>query len=170
MKNLIQIVLGTVASLTLSVAEPRAGDQAGQLERGAYLVSIMDCGGCHVPRGPNGAPVPGAGLTGGTVGFEIPGLGVFWPSNLTPDSSGLGGWSEADIVRTLKTGTTPDGRMLAPIMPFPAYAAMDPADLAAIAAYLLSLEPQARTSQDAVADAGAARLPFYRVTMSGAAH
>ncbi|PHP66833.1 cytochrome C [Zhengella mangrovi] len=168
MKTIARIALCAAAALALPVMAPRAGEQSDRLARGAYLVSIMDCAGCHAPRGPGGAPVPGAGLSGGTVGFEIPGLGVFWPSNLTPHASGLAGWSEADIIRTLRTGTAPDGLVLAPVMPFPAYAAMKEDDLVAIAAYLRSLEPEAGTAQEPVADSSAARLPFYRVTLPGA--
>ncbi len=39
--------------------------------RGAYLARIMACADCHSPRGPNGAPMPEAGLIGGKVGFEF---------------------------------------------------------------------------------------------------
>ena len=38
-------------------------------------------------------------LGGSEVGFEIPGLGTFYPPNLTPDpETGLGNWSEEQIV------------------------------------------------------------------------
>ncbi len=73
-----------------------AADPA-QIERGAYLARIMDCAGCHMPRNPDGSLIEEAGLSGGNVGFELPGLGILWPPNLTPDPSGLGGWSEHDI-------------------------------------------------------------------------
>lgn len=70
---------------------------AGSLAKGDQLASISGCRGCH-----------NADLTGG--GGPPPG-----GANLTP--TGIGAWSEADFARTLRTGRTPDGRDLDPIMP-----------------------------------------------------
>ena len=81
-------------------------------------------------------------LGGSEVGFEIPGVGVFYGPNLTPDAeTGLGRWSEQDIVTAIRTGQRPDGRTLAPIMPWANLAALTGSDAAAIAAYLKSLPP-----------------------------
>ena len=81
-------------------------------------------------------------LGGSEVGFHIPELGVFHGPNLTPDDeTGLGRWSEADIVRAIQTGARPDGRILAPIMPWHAFAEMTKADAMAVAAFLKSLPP-----------------------------
>ena len=109
---------------------------ADRISRGEYLVTIMDCAGCHMPRGADGAPIVEAGLAGGTVGFEIPGMGIFWPPNLTPDPSGLGGWTEAEIAAAISGGIARDGRMLAPAMPSLAYSALSRDDLDAVVAYL----------------------------------
>jgi len=116
---------------------------ANPVERGRYLVGIMDCTGCH-NRGAFG-PRPEEGyLEGGAIGFEIPGLGVFYPPNLTPHrEAGLGRWSEEDIVRAIRAGQRPDGRELAPAMPWRAYAALTDEDARAVAAYLKSLPPSA---------------------------
>jgi cytochrome c553 len=109
--------------------------------RGRYLTTVMGCVDCHNigSFGPN----PGEGhLQGGTIGFEMPGMGVFYPPNLTPHpEAGIGRWSEAEIVTALRTGRRPDGRELAPIMPWPNYRILEDADATAIAAYLKSLPP-----------------------------
>jgi cytochrome c553 len=120
-----------------------AVDAGTKLERGKYLASIMDCAGCH-NRG-SFSPQPGEGLLqGGTIGFEVPGMGVFYPPNLTPHpETGLGRWSEAEIATAVQTGRRPDGRMLAPAMPWPAYSALTEDDALALAAYLKSLPPSA---------------------------
>ncbi len=121
-----------------------AGAQADAATRarGAYLASIMDCGGCHTGGALAGRPDPALALAGSDVGFGIPGLGVFYPPNLTPDpETGLGGWSEADIVRAVRTGERPDGRELAPAMPWRSYAALTDEDALALAAYLKGLKP-----------------------------
>ena len=111
------------------------------VERGKYLVRIMACADCHNTG--NFSPKPEEGfLEGATVGFEIPGMGVFYPPNLTPDpDAGIGKWSEADIVTALRSGRTPDGRMLAPIMPWQRYSVLTDDDASAIAAFLKSLPP-----------------------------
>ena len=118
------------------------GADHGRIERGKYLVALGGCGDCHTPGHFLGKPDLKRDLGGSEVGFEMPGLGVFYGPNLTPDKeTGLGAWSEADIVKALQTGVRPDGRRLAPVMPWPAFARLTPADAKAIAAYLRSLPP-----------------------------
>jgi hypothetical protein len=56
-----------------------------QLPRGEYLATIMDCGGCHTGGALAGQPDPKLHLAGSNIGFGVPGLGVFYPPNLTPD-------------------------------------------------------------------------------------
>jgi mono/diheme cytochrome c family protein len=110
--------------------------------RGEYLARIMDCTGCHTPGALMGKPDQARYLGGGDVGFQLPGLGIFWPPNLTPDKeAGLGAWSEADIVRAVRTGARPDGRMLAPVMPWHSYAALTDKDARDLARYLKSMAP-----------------------------
>jgi mono/diheme cytochrome c family protein len=138
-------MLPALSALLLASASqnPHAANTgtASPTERGKYLVRIMACADCHNTG--NFSPKPEEGfLEGATVGFEIPGMGVFYPPNLTPDpSAGIGKWSQAEIVTALRTGKTPDGRNLAPIMPWQRYAILTDEDANAIAAYLKSLAP-----------------------------
>ena len=122
----------------------RAADPAeGALRaRGAYLVGIMDCTGCHTYGALAGAPDMSRFLGGSDTGFAIPGLGVFYPPNLTPDpATGLGRWRRADIIRALRTGKRPDGRALAPAMPWRSYSRLTEHDALAVATYLKTLKP-----------------------------
>jgi hypothetical protein len=116
-----------------------------RLERGRYLASIMDCSGCHNIG--SFSPKPDEGyLQGGTVGFEVPGMGVFYPPNLTPHpQAGIGTFSEQDIVTAVRTGRLPDGRILAPAMPWHAYSHLSDEDALALATYLKSLPPSPHT-------------------------
>lgn len=132
-----------LAALALTVLTPGISAAEGSAERGAYLVNIMHCNGCHTPRGPDGIHVMERFLGGGTVGFRMAGLGIFWPPNLTPDATGLAGWSDAEIVRAVREGVSRDGRLLAPIMPANDYAPLSDADAADMVAYLRSLPPVA---------------------------
>ena len=113
-----------------------------RVKRGEYLATIMDCGGCHTPGVFLGKADPKRALAGSEVGFQIPGLGIFYPPNLTPEpETGLGRWSEADIVTAVRTGVRPDGRVLAPVMPYHNYGKLTDADAQALASYLKSLKP-----------------------------
>lgn len=113
-----------------------------QVLRGKYLATLGLCNDCHTPGYFFGKPDTARFLGGSEVGFDIPGVGVFHGPNLTPDpETGLGRWSADDIVRAIQTGVRPDGRILAPIMPWHAFAELTTVDAQAIAAFLKSLPP-----------------------------
>lgn len=135
------------------------------VSRGAYLARIMDCGGCHTPGAMAGKPNEAMHLAGADVGFGVPGLGVFYPPNLTPDpETGLGGWSEEEIVKAVRTGQRPDGRELV-VMPWRSYAALTDEDAAALAAYLKSLPPTANHVPPPIGAQDKAPAPYLAVVM-----
>lgn len=161
-RSLAIAALFLAATATTARAETPDADLVA---RGAYLGRIMDCAGCHMPRDTDGHPDFEAGLSGGTVGFELPGLGTFWPSNLTPHSTGLGNWSDAEIRTAITTGVRPDGRILAPVMPWPGYAGLEEPDLTALVAWLRSMPPVENVVPAPVAPGAQATAPFFRVTL-----
>ena len=113
-----------------------------QVARGEYLVTIGGCNDCHTPGHFLGHDDSTRYLGGSDVGFGIPGLGVFVPPNLTPDKeTGLGNWTDAQIIAAFTHGVRPDGRMLSPIMPWEGLSHLTPADSQAIVAYLRSILP-----------------------------
>jgi mono/diheme cytochrome c family protein len=129
-------------ALAVAIGSPPAGAADSKVERGKYLVTIGSCTDCHTPGHFLGKPDTARHLGGSEVGFEIPEVGTFYGPNLTPDkATGLGSWSERDIVTAIRTGKRPDGRTLAPIMPWVALADLTDSDAEAIAAYLKSLPP-----------------------------
>jgi mono/diheme cytochrome c family protein len=133
----LAFVLGVLTASPAMAQQPRS-----QLPRGEYLATIMDCGGCHTTGALAGQPDPRMHLAGSTIGFGVPNVGVFWPPNLTSDrETGLGAWSEADIVQAIRAGMRPDGRVLVPVMPWPNYAALTDEDAQALARYLKNLPP-----------------------------
>ena len=112
-------------------------DSSDSWNRGAYLVTALaHCGECHTPRNLLGGLKTELGL----VGSDQPD-GETAP-NITPDSdTGIGEWSEADLVWYLQTGLLPDGdsaqgTMLEVIEQ--GYQYLEEQDLRAIATYLLS--------------------------------
>ena len=127
-------LLAAVAALTAAASmTPASAADPAAIARGKYLVTIGSCHDCHTPGYFLGKPDMARFLGGSEVGFEIPGLGVFHGPNLTPDkATGLGDWTDAQIVAAIQKGQRPDGRMLAPIMPWHAFANLTKPDVDAV--------------------------------------
>jgi mono/diheme cytochrome c family protein len=129
-------------SAAISILNAAVADAESPVERGKYLATISGCSDCHSPGSFLGKPDFSRMLGGSDVGFAIPGLGVFVGRNLTPDKeTGLGDWTDDQIVVAMTSGMRPDGRQLAPIMPWRDLAHLSPDDARAIVAYLRSLPP-----------------------------
>ena len=140
--------------------------------RGEYLVTAVGCHDCHSPKimtgnGPdvdksrllsgNAAdqPIPPFDtnmvrseywiLMGGDGTAYVGPWGMSFAANLTPDSAtGLGAWTEAQFIKTLRTGKhlgLDGGRDILPPMPWNVYNKLNDEDLASIFAYLKSLKP-----------------------------
>jgi len=119
---------------------PLAARAETPIERGQYLVTITGCNDCHTPGALFGKPDKTKLLAGSNVGFGDPASGVVVGQNLTPDKeTGLGEWTSDQIVTAFTAGKRPDGRMLSPIMPWPALSRLTHDDALAIAAYLKTL-------------------------------
>ena len=143
-----------------------ASAQAQDLRRGEYLAKIMDCTGCHTTGALAGQPDAAMFLAGSTIGFEVPGVGIVYPPNLTPDKdTGLGGWSADDMVKAIRTGMRPDGRQLIPVMPYPSYSALTDADAAALVAYLKSIKPIKHAAPAHTKQGDAAPAPYLSVVV-----
>ncbi len=108
--------------------------------RGEYIVrSVAICGSCHAAVGPERDP---DGPLSGGMEFHNWRIGTSRASNLTPDpETGLGAWSDAEIVRALRNGQSRNGRLLAPVMPYEWFHEMSDEDAFAVARYLRSLPP-----------------------------
>ena len=133
-------VMSLFAALSAMPSGARAAET--EVQRGKYLVSIIPCTDCHTPGTFLGHPDMKRYLGGSEVGFEVPGLGIFYGPNLTPDDeTGLGKWNKEEIATAITTGKRPDGRILAPPMPVDEFKHLTHSDALAIAAYLKSLPP-----------------------------
>ncbi|HEU0229388.1 MAG TPA: c-type cytochrome [Burkholderiaceae bacterium] len=118
------------------VSAPPASDV---LKYGRYLANIGHCMDCHTPRDSQGRLVTASWGAGGQV-IKWPGGKVVTP-NLTPDKSGLGTWTDAQIEHAIRDGVDNHGRHLAPLMAFDWYRNIDGADMHALIAYLRALKP-----------------------------
>ena len=130
-----------VAAAMLGASSAALADDS-EVARGKYLVTLAGCNDCHTPGYFLGKPDFSRTLGGSDVGFTIPGLGAFVGPNLTSDKeTGLGTWTDDQIVSAITAGVTPDGRRLAPIMPYAGLSHLTSDDAHAIVAYLRSLPP-----------------------------
>ena len=79
-------------------------------ERGKYLVTSLDCSGCHTPQGDAG-PNWNEYMAGG-VKTSFRGYQTFFTRNLTPDKeTGLARRTDEQVQRVLRTGLLPEGRV-----------------------------------------------------------
>ncbi len=108
--------------------------------RGAYLTEGPGhCAECHSPRNALGV-IPAERRFSGGPNPERKG----WVPNITPDATGIKGWTRSDVVEVLTSGLTPFGDSVGSNMASVVRntAQIPEADRAAIAEYLLSLPPQ----------------------------
>jgi mono/diheme cytochrome c family protein len=116
------------------IAAPNRDDRVAY---GRYLVEGLECYACHSAdlktvdiAEPDKTP---GYLGGGSALLDLGGKKVF-TTNLTPDETGIGKWSEGDFTRTLRTGLRPDHSVVRyPMEPMPT---LSEADAGAIFAYL----------------------------------
>jgi cytochrome c553 len=170
-KSLSLIVLAPLASVLVAqwVARPAAaGPVEAKVARGRHLVESMACSDCHTPMKfdaragmpvpdrdrflsghPGGAPVPaalpdGTAMAVGQTGtsFRMP-FGMVYAANLTPDPTGIEGWSEEMFVNALRTGRHMGGtgRPIYPPMPWTSFRNLSDDDLKAIYAFLRTIPP-----------------------------
>ncbi|HEU4725952.1 MAG TPA: cytochrome c [Candidatus Eisenbacteria bacterium] len=129
-----------------------------KIARGKQISYTSACHDCHSPGGLYGAPDTTRMLSGSELGWEGP-WGVSFPRNLTPDmETGIGSWSEEDIVTAIRTGIRPDHTPLMPPMPWPMYAHLSDEDAHALAAFLKSLPPVVHKMPDRIPPGTAATV------------
>ncbi len=122
----------------------RAAGVAGDpRDRGRYLVTSMFCPLCHTPISPETGAYDTTRFMAGGMRVSAYPWGVWYSRNLTPDAeTGLGRWSDAEIVAAVTRGVAKDGRRLDPMaMPWPWFSRLTASDAAAIATYLKALPP-----------------------------
>lgn len=163
--TLFAVRVGTQAGQTA------ADKRKTQLARGEYMVFPGGCHDCHTPKlftakGP--VPDMSKSLSGAPANIKIPPLppglisptgwggvatndmtawagpwGISFAANLTPDkATGLGSWTEAAFIKSLRTGKHKGVlRDILPPMPWQDLSKLNDEDLKAIFVYLQSLRP-----------------------------
>jgi mono/diheme cytochrome c family protein len=134
----MKTIIGAMLALLIVPSAPARADAA--VERGCYLVdTVAACTNCHTPKGPNG-PLPGKRLAGGDV-IKHRDFAAVVP-NVTPDKqTGIGRWTDNEIVLAIREGRRPDGSVLGPAMPSRSYRGLGDDDVRAIVACLRAATP-----------------------------
>ena len=113
--------------------------------RGSYIVNhVAACIDCHTPRTVTGELDLTKLLSGAPFADLDPvndAVGLIWAPNLTPDSTGLKNWTDAEIKHAFQDGVDESGDALFPVMPYFVFHNMTAGDADAVAAYLRSIPP-----------------------------
>jgi cytochrome c553 len=165
--------LGACSSRKAS-GDVAVGSSAAAIDRGRALAIFGGCHDCHSPKlmstagptldstrllsgHPSGERTPPMGQGGlAASGWAIAATadmtvwigpwGETFAANLTPDASGLAGWTADQFIQTMRTGRhSGTGRALLPPMPWQNATALSDDDLRALFAYLQSLKPVSNT-------------------------
>jgi mono/diheme cytochrome c family protein len=116
-----------------NAAAPALPAMGATAEYGRYLVRVGGCADCHGPS-----------LAGGPMLGAPPDLPP--AANITPGGE-ISAWSEADFIKTMRTGMNPAGLRLNPFMPWKYIGRLSDDELKAIYLYLKTVPAQASTTR-----------------------
>ncbi|MEP7363331.1 MAG: cytochrome c [Acidobacteriota bacterium] len=115
-----------------------------RVARGKYLFEhVANCADCHsdVHWDKFATPIKEGGLAVGRAWPTDLGLpGTFYSPNLTSDAeTGVGAWSDGELIRAIREGISRDGRVLFPLMPYTEFRNMSDVDAESIVAYIRTI-------------------------------
>ena len=119
--------------LGLAAAGPALAADPAEIAHGKYIFGATGGCGCHTePKG-----VANAG------GRKFEGaFGTVYSSNITPDpKTGIGSWTDEQIITAIRLGRRPNGERILPVHPFTSFNGMADSDLKALVAFLRSVPP-----------------------------
>jgi mono/diheme cytochrome c family protein len=153
----VGVPLLVICWMYLAYPDSRAADPAldvdrgpASIHRGEYLFfAVADCAGCHSRRDFERVGGPMVGDIGGGSGGREPGAkpypfadmpGEIYGRNITANrDTGVGAWTDDEIIRAIREGVSRDGSPLFPMMPYPEYRAMSDTDVQAIVAFIRNM-------------------------------
>ena len=128
--------IGTVLMLG-SIAHAQT-TRADEIARGKYIFGATTGCACHTPK--DGA------LNAGGYKFEMS-FGTIYTPNITPDrETGIGTWTDAQLITAIRSGRRPNGERLIPIHPWASFNGMAAEDLRVLVAYLRTVPPVKRAN------------------------
>jgi hypothetical protein len=158
----IFLIIAATVCAVFAATSARAESEAELIARGRYIATAIQGCGCHTREKADGSkdenwhyagspnPAPPAGPPA-NAGWSSPRWKKIYAKNITPDpETGIGKWTEADFMRTMKTGITPDGRVLDAQMPWYAFQKITDRDLKSLWAYLKTVKPIKHTPPERI--------------------
>jgi hypothetical protein len=135
----VQIFFG---SPLLPAPSGRSG-QGATAGQGKYLVeSVAICFECHSERDFSrpGWPIPPGRVGSGRILWGEGSPNQVIASNITPDrATGIGAWSDQELIRAIRDGVGKSGRLLNPEMPSRYFRSLDDVELRSIVMYLRTI-------------------------------
>jgi hypothetical protein len=155
------ILVATVLP-TSSVFGAQLENESVMVARGRYIATAIQGCGCHTREKPDGSkdenwhyagspnPAPPAGPPA-NAGWTSPRWKRIYARNITPDQeTGIGKWTEANFIRAMRAGLTPDGRVLDAQMPWEAFQKITDRDMKSLWAYLKTIKPIKNKTPDGI--------------------
>jgi mono/diheme cytochrome c family protein len=128
--SLLSLLLGVLACSPASAQGPPASDPVA---RGKYVFGAAGGCGCHTEKD--------RPLNSGGRKYDGP-FGTVYSANITPDrQTGIGSWTDDQIITAIRLGRRPNGERLIPVHPYTVFNGMAEEDLRALVAFLRSLPP-----------------------------
>jgi mono/diheme cytochrome c family protein len=132
------IVYLSVLFLLIAAPDAAAQPTREQIARGKYVFGAAAGCGCHTaPKQP---------LNAGGRKYDGP-FGTVYSSNITPDpTTGIGKWTDEQIITATRSGRRPNGERLIPVHPYTVFNGMAEQDLKDVVVYLRSVAPVNRAT------------------------
>jgi mono/diheme cytochrome c family protein len=126
-----------ICFVAISTSAAWAADPV-DVARGKYIFGAAGGCGCHTePKGQ---------VNAGGKKFEGA-FGTVYAPNITPaHQTGIGGWTDEQIITAIRLGRRPNGERILPVHPFTSFNGMAEEDLRALVGFLRSVQPVTRAN------------------------
>jgi mono/diheme cytochrome c family protein len=132
------LLIGLLGWASVAAAQGTPSSPA-EVARGKYVFGATGGCGCHTP--------PKGQINAGGRKYDGP-FGTVYSTNITPDKqTGIGGWTDDQIITAIRLGRRPNGERLLPVHPFPVFNGMAEEDLRALVAFLRTTPAVNRANQ-----------------------
>jgi mono/diheme cytochrome c family protein len=132
------LVTCLLTAWTVPAAAQGTPTTAAEIARGKYVFGATGGCGCHT--------VPKGQINAGGRRYDGP-FGTVYSTNITPDrQTGIGTWTDDQIITAIRLGRRPNGERLLPVHPFPVFNGMAEEDLRALVGFLKSTQAVNKTN------------------------
>ena len=133
------LLCAIAASVSVGIEAAAAQASAAEIARGKYVFGATGGCGCHTVKG---QPVNAGGRR-----YDGP-FGTVYSTNITPDrETGIGTWTDEQIITGIRLGRRPNGERLLPVHPYTVFNGMTADDLKALVVFLKTVPPVKRANQ-----------------------